>query len=46
MDNTPWIDKYFWYGLMTAEEINIPAVNALMNQDGTPTKLGHMYIGA
>jgi len=45
MDATPWIDKYFYYGLMTAQEININPVNALMNTDGTPTSLGHMYIG-
>lgn len=46
MDATPWIDKYFYYGIMTAQEINISPVNALMNQDGTPTKLGHIFIGS
>lgn len=30
---------------MTAQEININPVNALMNSDGTPTQLGNIYIG-
>jgi hypothetical protein len=68
MDSTPWIDKYFYYGmceqtlvvgktvtifdlalysgLMNAQLININPLNALMNQDGTPTPLGKIYIGA
>jgi hypothetical protein len=46
MDATPWIDKYFYYGLMNAQLININPLNALMNQDGTPTPLGKIYIGA
>jgi len=46
MDATPWIDKYFYYGVMTAQLININPLNALMNQDGTPTALGRLYIGS
>jgi len=46
MDATPWIDKYFYYGIMTAQEININPVNALMNTDGTPTQLGKIFIGS
>lgn len=36
---------FFSKGLMTAQEININPVNALMNSDGTPTQLGNIYIG-
>jgi hypothetical protein len=46
MDATPWIDKYFFYGFMTAAEININPVNSLMNQDGTPNALGKLYLGS
>jgi hypothetical protein len=45
MDSTPWIAKYFYYGMMNAQQININPLNALMNEDGTPTALGNLYIG-
>lgn len=45
MDETPWIARYSAYGVMTAAEININSVNALMNEDGTPTALGRIYLG-
>ena len=32
-------------GLMTPSEININPLNALMNEDGTPSPLGNLYIG-
>lgn len=44
MDQTPFITKYFAYGFMT--DINIEPVNQLINQDGTPTALGRLYIGS
>ena len=33
-------------GVMTAGEININPLNALMKADGTPTDLGRLYIGS
>lgn len=32
-------------GVMTAAEININPLNALMNPDGTPNALGNLYLG-
>jgi len=46
MDETPWIEKYFYYGMMKPGKININPLNALMGEDGMPTKLGRLYIGS
>jgi len=43
MDNTPFITKYFAYGVM--KDININSLDQLMADDGTPTALGRLYLG-
>jgi len=43
MQNTPWIEAYFAFGVMT----NLQGVNqedALMNGEGKPTDLGYLYL--
>jgi hypothetical protein len=44
MDKTDFITKYFAYGVMP--NININPFDQLMNNDGTPTALGRLYIGS
>ncbi|KAG9007690.1 hypothetical protein FRB94_014112 [Tulasnella sp. JGI-2019a] len=43
MDNTPWIQRYAYYGAF--QDINIQASNRLMSPNGGITSLGKLYLG-
>lgn len=45
MDQTPYIRKYFPYGLTTADKININPGDALMGSDGKPNALACEVLG-
>lgn len=43
MDNTPWVEQYFAFGIMTNMQ-GVSATNQLMTSSGEPTALGYQYI--
>lgn len=45
MDETDWIQGYFYFGLWANPPGGVSASNSLMNADGTPNRLGLKYIG-
>lgn len=45
MDKTPFIQKYFPYGLATENQVNINPLDALMGPNGKPNALGCKALG-
>ncbi|KAI0939468.1 hypothetical protein AcW1_004498 [Taiwanofungus camphoratus] len=43
LDSQPYVASYFQFGALTNLD-GVNSLNGLMNQDGTPTSLGWMYI--
>ncbi|KAH7341264.1 glycosyl hydrolase catalytic core-domain-containing protein [Rhizoctonia solani] len=45
MDQTPWVERYAWFGAMASLPDNVNNLTALMNPSGVINDLGRQYIG-
>ncbi|CAE6446936.1 unnamed protein product [Rhizoctonia solani] len=46
MDQTPWVERYAWFGAMASLPNNVNQLTALMDTSGTINDLGRQYIGS
>ncbi|CAE7187980.1 unnamed protein product [Rhizoctonia solani] len=46
MDQTPWVERYAWFGAMASLPNNVNQLTALMNPSGIINDLGRQYIGS
>ncbi|KAG8685740.1 hypothetical protein FRC11_010149, partial [Ceratobasidium sp. 423] len=46
MDQTPWVERYAWFGAMASLPNNVNKLTALMDSSGIINDLGRQYIGS
>ncbi|CAE6446028.1 unnamed protein product [Rhizoctonia solani] len=46
MDQTPWVERYAWFGAMASLPNNVNNLTALMDRSGNINDLGRQYIGS
>ncbi|CEL55901.1 Alkali-sensitive linkage protein 1 OS=Schizosaccharomyces pombe (strain 972 / ATCC 24843) GN=asl1 PE=1 SV=1 [Rhizoctonia solani AG-1 IB] len=46
MDQTPWVERYAWFGAMASLPDNVNNLTALMDPSGIINDLGRQYIGS
>ncbi|CAE6467372.1 unnamed protein product [Rhizoctonia solani] len=46
MDQTPWVERYAWFGAMASLPDNVNQLTALMDPSGVINDLGRQYIGS
>ncbi|KAJ1308061.1 hypothetical protein OPQ81_002127 [Rhizoctonia solani] len=46
MDQTPWVERYAWFGAMASMPNNVNHLTALMDPSGIINQLGRQYIGS
>ncbi|KAF8704688.1 Glycosyl hydrolase catalytic core, partial [Rhizoctonia solani] len=46
MDQTPWVERYAWFGAMASLPNNVNNLTALMDPSGVINDLGRQYIGS